>query len=209
MRTGNAQPANDSDHVTQAIKSQRTACCSSYHRVTTKKNAETWSRSRAWNNGSARPEACNHGCYPICILIPSRLSYSLTLTFWVGREPCFAGVARVAGPSEDEDKRDKQDFKLTEEEEELMVTFLEENECIWNKKSMDYRKPGLKTTKWEAQAKVMGKSTEHIQGWFKSMRDNYVRPRSKMPQSDGKLKTRFEGLSIVCLLLADPRAHSG
>ena len=72
------------------------------------------------------------------------------------------------------DKRDKQDFKLTEEEEELMITFLEENECIWNKKSMDYRKPGLKTTKWETQAKVMGKSTEHLQGWFKSMRDNYV-----------------------------------
>ena len=117
--------------------------------------------------------------------------------------------ASQARPKTGEDKRDKQDFKLTEEEEELMVTFLEENECIWNKKSMDYRKPGLKTTKWETQAKVMGKSTEHIQGWFKSMRDNYVRPRSKMPQSDGKLKTRFEGLCIVCLLLADPRAHSG
>ena len=25
-----------------------------------------------------------------------------------------------------------------------MITFLEDNECIWNKKSMGYRKPGLK-----------------------------------------------------------------
>ena len=97
-----------SDHVTQAIKLQRTACCSSYHSVTTKKNAKTWSRSRAWNNGSARPEACYHGCYPICIIIPSQLSYSLTLTFWVGREPCFAGVARVAGPSEDGQGQERQ-----------------------------------------------------------------------------------------------------
>jgi len=37
MRTDNAQPSNDSDHVMQTIKSQRTACCSSYHSVTTKK----------------------------------------------------------------------------------------------------------------------------------------------------------------------------
>ena len=63
----------------------------------------------------------------------------------------------------DKDKRDKQDFKLSEEQKELMITFLEENECIWNKKSMGYRKPGLKTTKWESQAEVMGKSTEHLQ----------------------------------------------
>ena len=44
MRTSNAQPANDSDHMTQTIISQRTDF---YHSVTTKKNAGTWSRSRA------------------------------------------------------------------------------------------------------------------------------------------------------------------
>ena len=46
----------------------------------------------------------------------------------------------------------------------------------------------LQTTKWEAQAKVMGKSTEHLQGWFKSMQDNYMSlhkpPKSKSRPRD-------------------------
>jgi len=50
-----------------------------------------------------------------------------------------------------------------------MITFLEENEFLWNKKSMGYRKPDLKTTKWEAQAEVIGKSAEHLLGWHKSL----------------------------------------
>jgi len=68
----------------------------------------------------------------------------------VGREPCFAGVADLHGrgigkTGKDKDKKDKQDFKLSEEEEkELMITFLGENECIWNKKCMGYRTTNIR-----------------------------------------------------------------
>ena len=34
-------------------------------------------------------------------------------------------------------------------------------------------------------------------------------PRGKMPQSEGKLQARVEGLSVSCILLGDPRTHSG
>jgi len=33
--------------------------------------------------------------------------------------------------------------RTSSEEEELMITFLEKNEFLWNKKSMDYKKPDL------------------------------------------------------------------
>ena len=56
-----------------------------------RRNAKA-SRARSWNSRPARPGACCHGCYSICILIPSLA----TAVLWVGTEPCFAGVT---GPS--------------------------------------------------------------------------------------------------------------
>ena len=34
-------------------------------------------------------------------------------------------------------------------------------------------------------------------------------PSGEMLQSEGKFQTRVEGLSVVCILLGDPRTHSG
>ena len=42
--------------------------------------------------------------------------------------------------------KDKKDNKLADDEEEMMVAFLEGNEMLWDKKATLYRRPDLKTT---------------------------------------------------------------
>jgi len=136
MRTDNAQPANDSDHVTQTIKSQRTACCSSYHSVTTKK-------MRRRGRGRGRETTGQRVQEPAATDATQSASSSPRDFQTRSRSRSGSVESRVSQASQarhgrgktgkDKDKRDKQDFKLSEEEEELMITFLEENECIWNK----------------------------------------------------------------------------
>ena len=41
-------------------------------------------------------------------------------------------------------RKDKKDNKLADDEEELMVGFLEANEMLWDKKATQYRRPDLK-----------------------------------------------------------------
>ena len=79
-------------------------------------------------------------------------------------------------------KREKKDYKLSDEEEELMVGFLETNEMLWNKKAMNYRRPDLKDTAWQKQAEVLSKEVSHLKGWFKGIRDNFAR-MDKVPKS--------------------------
>ncbi|KAF0312601.1 hypothetical protein FJT64_016638 [Amphibalanus amphitrite] len=79
-------------------------------------------------------------------------------------------------------KRQKKDYKLSDEEEELMVTFLEANEMLWNKKATHYRRPDLKEAAWKKQAEVMSKEVSQLQGWFKGVRDNFTR-LEKLPKS--------------------------
>lgn len=79
-------------------------------------------------------------------------------------------------------KKDKKANKLSDDEEELMVAFLEENEMIWNKKVTHYRRPDMKNAAWQKQAETMSKEVSHLQGWFKGMRDNFAR-LEKLPKS--------------------------
>ena len=58
----------------------------------------------------------------------------------VGRK---SGIAAIAGIEEKEGKKDN---KLADDEEEMMVAFLEGNEMLWDKKATLYRRPDLKTT---------------------------------------------------------------
>ncbi|XP_063963895.1 uncharacterized protein LOC135156183 [Lytechinus pictus] len=79
-------------------------------------------------------------------------------------------------------KREKRANKLSDEEEELMVAFLEEHEMLWNKKVMNYRRTDLKNAAWQKQAETMSKEVSHLQGWFRGMRDNFTR-LEKIPKS--------------------------
>ena len=64
---------------------------------------------------------------------------------------------------------------LDENEETLMCEFIRENDILWDIKKTDYRRVDKKAKLWEDQAAVLGKSVEHIQGWFKSFRDTHTR----------------------------------
>ncbi|XP_034049082.1 uncharacterized protein LOC117530300 [Thalassophryne amazonica] len=81
----------------------------------------------------------------------------------------------------------RQDFVLSEEEEKVMFEWLEATEEVWNAKKAGYHKHDVKQGLWEAQAKVMNKSAEHLIGWFKSVRDTNTRlvKKGKGKSGDG------------------------
>ena len=82
--------------------------------------------------------------------------------------PMLASQASTASKR----RKDKKDNKLADDEEELMVAFLEANEMLWDKKATHYRRPDLKNAAWQKQADTMEKEVTHLQGWFKGMRDS-------------------------------------
>ena len=97
----------------------------------------------------------------------------------------WSGESRVLLSSHTSKRRKgKKDNKLADDEEEMMVAFLEANEMPWDKKATIYRRPDLKTTTWQKQAETMEegsrlkqwrKEVSHEQGLFKGMRDNFAR----------------------------------
>ncbi|XP_014667721.1 PREDICTED: uncharacterized protein LOC106809232 [Priapulus caudatus] len=93
-----------------------------------------------------------------------------------------ASLASQASTVANSKKKDKKGHKLSDEEEELMVAFLEANEMLWNKKATHYRRPDMKNAAWQKQAETMSKEVSHLQGWFKGMRDNFAR-LDKLPKS--------------------------
>ncbi|XP_034034847.1 uncharacterized protein LOC117517803 [Thalassophryne amazonica] len=79
----------------------------------------------------------------------------------------------------------RQDFVLSEEEEKVMFEWLEATEEVWNAKKAGYHKHDVKQGLWEAQAKVMNKSAEHLIGWFKSVCDMNTRLIEKWKEKTG------------------------
>ncbi len=63
-------------------------------------------------------------------------------------------------------RKGKKDNKLADDEDEMMVVFLEANEILWDKKATIYRRPDLKTTTWQKQAETMEEGSRLTQ-WRK------------------------------------------
>ena len=184
QRALNAQPANGSGQMTVPIKTDGLSCLPSYRsreetthtRVIQHANQErefdvsesdeeySWSccwRSRSWRQRSGQQRQKQRATHPgpcccwrgwcrtthtLSILIPSGLPYKLTL---------WSGESRVLLPSHASKRRkDKKDNKLADDEEEMMVAFLEANEMLWDKKATLYRRPDLKTTAWQKHNRV-------------------------------------------------------
>ena len=61
-------------------------------------------------------------------------------------------------------RKDKKDNTLADDEEELMVAFLEANTMLWDKKATQYRRQDLKNAAWQKQADTMEKEVAHLQG---------------------------------------------
>lgn len=90
------------------------------------------------------------------------------------RAPSQEGSVSGRQPSKQK-KVKKSAYPLDENEEKMMLEFLQEHEMLWDIKQTDYRRTDKKGKLWEDQAKLMGKTVEHLQGWFKSVRDHNTR----------------------------------
>lgn len=106
----------------------------------------------------------------------------------------------------------KTQFCLDVQEEQAMCDFLRENTILWDIKKTDYRRVDKKSKVWEDQAMAMGKTVEHLQGWFKSLRDTYTR-LDKKKSGDGApeltereqwVKANFSFLKTVVRHHAEP-----
>ena len=197
QRALNAQLANGSGQMTMPIKSDGVSCFPSYRsreetshtRVIQHANQERkcdvsesveeyscsccwWSRRQRQKQRATHPGPCFcwRGCcrntHTLSIIIPSGLPYTLRL--WVGRKSCRPN-AGIAGIDRFQEKKTKKDNKLGDDEEELMVAFLEANKMLWEKKATQYMRPDLKNTAWQKQADTMSKEVAHLQCWFKGM----------------------------------------
>lgn len=65
-----------------------------------------------------------------------------------------------------------------------MLEFLQENPMLWDIKLTDFRRTDKKNKLWEDQAARLGKTSDYLKGWFKSIRDNYTR-LDKKKSGDG------------------------
>ena len=73
-----------------------------------------------------------------------------------------------------------------------MCDFLHVNASLWDIKKTEYRRVDKKAKLWEDQGNAMGKSVQHLQGWFKSLRDLllYYPPCSAKPVVEDPLVIR-------------------
>ena len=135
--------------VSESDEEDSCSCCWR-SRSRRKRSRRQRQKQRATHPG---PCCCWRGCcrntHTLSILIPSGLPYTLTL--WVGRSRAGLTLASQAS-AVSKRRKDKTDNKLADDEEGLMVAFLEANEMLWDKKATHYRRPDLKNAAWQKQA---------------------------------------------------------
>jgi len=66
----------------------------------------------------------------------------------------------------------KHDYSIEAEKEESLLEWMAEHEAAWRRGHRDYKK---RREIWGAKAAEIGMSVEHIMGWWKSVKDWYVR----------------------------------
>ena len=65
-----------------------------------------------------------------------------------------------------------------------MLDFIRENPMLWNVKMTDYRNKDKKNKIWNDQAELVGRNSENLKGWFRSLRDTHTR-LDKKKSGDG------------------------
>lgn len=88
-------------------------------------------------------------------------------------------IVNDASPEPDpkKQKKDKILVVLTEEEENVMVEWLEANPILYNKKLKTYKDTSKKDTLWREKALEMGKDVIILKTWYTSLRTRYGRLR--------------------------------
>ncbi|XP_014662275.1 PREDICTED: uncharacterized protein LOC106805259 isoform X2 [Priapulus caudatus] len=99
-------------------------------------------------------------------------------------------------------KKAKKMTDLTLAEEEAMAEWIQENECLYNKKMSSYKDKQRKDKMWDDKAAEMGKTNEILPIWYRSLRTRYGRLLKKksgqgateLTERDQWVLTRFSFL---------------
>ena len=70
----------------------------------------------------------------------------------------------------------RQDYSLTQEQEEDLVEWMRENEGVWRRGHRLYK---TRRTLWAVKAEQFGVTIEHLEGWWKSVKDWFVKLMKK------------------------------
>ena len=88
---------------------------------------------------------------------------------------------------EDGSKKQKQCFKIPDEEEDQVIEWVREHQCLWNRKRSDYRNTVKKEALWAEKGAELGLTKEHIMGWYKGLRDSHTRLLKRQKSGAGAL----------------------
>ncbi|CAH1258928.1 Hypp2110 [Branchiostoma lanceolatum] len=83
--------------------------------------------------------------------------------------------SKVSNVSSQIKKRKTTIATLSEAEEETMLAWLREHPELYNKKVKEYKNLRRKEALWQEKAAEMGRSVEHLQTWYRSMRTRMAR----------------------------------
>ncbi|XP_051807878.1 FK506-binding protein 5-like [Acanthochromis polyacanthus] len=110
--------------------------------------------------------------------------------------PASSHSSRAASTSSKHKKKKqrakKSEFSLNFAEEDQMLDFIRDNPILWNVKLTDYRRKDKKEKLWQEQAELMDRSSETLQGWFRSLRDTNTRLDKKKSGDPGVIFTQRE-----------------
>jgi hypothetical protein len=102
-------------------------------------------------------------------------------------------AASVTSKASQRGKKTKLHSFLTEEEEQSMVDWLEENPVFYNKKLKAYKDMAKKECLWREKSAELGKDVAELKTWYTSLRSRFGRlKKKKSGQEDVEMTERDE-----------------
>ena len=79
------------------------------------------------------------------------------------------GTSSCEGKNSKKKKKPRANNRLTDEQEDRLLEFLEVNDFLWRRGSMEYRNSQKKQVAWKKIADEFDLPVEHLKGWWKSI----------------------------------------
>ncbi|XP_078595928.1 uncharacterized protein LOC144873000 [Branchiostoma floridae x Branchiostoma japonicum] len=104
----------------------------------------------------------------------------------------------------------KNSFSLDVQTEMALVEWIRENEIIWNRKLISFKRTDLKDALWNDKAKELDKTGIYLRGWWRSIKDIFTRlHKKKSGDAARKLTERETWIFTSCDFLRPLVRHVG